>query len=143
MSPAPVCSSCKQLTLTISHRRHEVFAAGVTRRSNSVLTVGLGTDEAGGGAVEEGEEAGHGQADVRVGRPEVESGEAGEVNLQDVLRSHLNKGHLHGDTCISLCVSDFIAFIKHFILFQSKAKHNKKGWARSGDIFGWTETSLT
>lgn len=75
----------------------------------AVLTVGLGADEAGGGAVEEGEEAGHGQADVRVGRPEVQRGEAGEVNLQDVLRSHLHIGHLHRDARISLCVSDFKA----------------------------------
>lgn len=123
---SPVCSVCKQhICLTISHRWHE-----------AVLTVGLCADEAGGGAVKEGEEAGHGQADVRVGRPEVESGEAGEVNLQDVLWSHLNIGHLHGDTQISLfgaCVSDFGVSLKHFILFQSKTKHNKKGWACSGD----------
>lgn len=136
MSPAPVCSACKQLCLTISYRWHEAFSAGATCRSNTVLTVGLCADEAGGGAVKEGKEAGHGQTDVRVGRPEVESGEAGEVNLQDVLWSHLNIGHLHRDTQISLFgarVSDFDVFLKHFILFQSETKHHKKGWACLGD----------
>lgn len=64
---------------------------------NAVLTVSLCTDEAGGGAVKEGEEAGHSQADVGVGRPQVQSGEAGELNLQDVLWSHLDIGHLHRD----------------------------------------------
>lgn len=63
----------------------------------AALTVGLCADEAGGGAVKEGEEARHGQADVRVGRPQVQSGEPGEVDLQDVLWSHLNIGHLHRD----------------------------------------------
>ena len=46
-----------------------------------LLTVGLGADEAGRGAVEEGEEASYCQADVRVGRPEVQCGEAGELHL--------------------------------------------------------------
>lgn len=46
-----------------------------------VLTVSLCTDEAGGGAVKEGEEAGHSQADVSVGWPHVQSGEPGELNL--------------------------------------------------------------
>lgn len=64
---------------------------------NAVLTVSLCTDEAGGGAVKEGEEAGHSQADVGVGRPQVQSGEAWELNLQDVLWSHLDIGHLHRD----------------------------------------------
>lgn len=108
------------------------MSAGVTRHGNAVLTVGLCADEAGGGAVKEGEEAGHGQADVRVGRPEVESGEAREVNLQDVLWSHLNIGHLHGDMHISLFgerVLDFDASLKHFILFQSKTQDKKEGWA--------------
>lgn len=73
------------------------------RHINTVLTVGLCADEAGGGAVEEGEEASHGQADVCVGRSQVQSGEAGEVNLEDVLWSHLHIGHLHGDTGVSLC----------------------------------------
>lgn len=133
------CLQCVKTTcicLTISHCWHEALSAGVTCHGNAVLTVGLCADEAGGGAVKEGEEAGHGQADVRVGRPEVESGEAGEVNLQDVLWSHLNIGHLHGDTQISLigaCVLDFDVSIKHFILFQSKTQDNKKGWACLAD----------
>lgn len=67
------------------------------RGVNAVLTVSLCTDEAGGGAVKEGEEAGNSQADVGVGRPQVQSGEAGELNLQDVLWSHLDIGHLHRD----------------------------------------------
>lgn len=62
---------------------------------NAVLTVGLGADEAGGGAVKEGEKAGHGQADVGVGGPQVQSGEPGELDLQYVLWSHLDIGHLH------------------------------------------------
>lgn len=98
---------------------HEAFSAGATCRSGAVLTVGLRADEAGGGAVEEGEQAGHGQADVRVGRPEVEGGETGEVNLQDVLRSHLNIGHLHGDTHISL-----IWMFLEYTLSHFKAKQN-------------------
>lgn len=61
----------------------------------AVLTVGLGTDEAGCGAVEEGEKAGHSHADVSVGRPQVQGGEPGELNLQNILRSHLDIGHLH------------------------------------------------
>lgn len=96
------------------------LCAGVTRHVSAVLTVSLGADEAGGGAVEEGEEAGHGQADVRVSGPQVQSGEPGEVNLQDVLRSHLHIGHLHGDTEISLFVAggaEFALSFKHFIPF--------------------------
>lgn len=38
---------------------------------NAVLTVSLCTDEAGSGAVKEGEKTGHSQADVRVGWPQV------------------------------------------------------------------------
>lgn len=72
--------------------------------ANAVLTVGLGTDEAGGGAVKEGEKAGHGQADVGVCWSQVQSGEAGEMNLQNVLWSHLDIGHLHRDTDVRLCV---------------------------------------
>lgn len=60
-----------------------------------LLTVGLGTDEAGGGAVEEGEKAGHGQADVGVSWSQVQSGEAWELNLQNVLWSHFHIRHLH------------------------------------------------
>lgn len=59
-----------------------------------LLTVSLCTDEARRGAVEEGEQAGHGQADVGVGGPQVQRGEPGELNLQDVLRGHLDVGHL-------------------------------------------------
>lgn len=62
---------------------------------NAVLTVSLGADEAGGGAVKEGEKASDSQADVGVGWPQVQSGEPGELNLQDVLWSHLDVGHLH------------------------------------------------
>lgn len=68
---------------------------------NAVLTVSLGTDEAGGGAVKKGEKAGHSQADVRVGRPQVQSCESGELNLQNVLWSHLHIGHLHKDIDVS------------------------------------------
>lgn len=88
----------------------QAMPAGATRHANAVLTVGLCADEAGGGAVKEGEEAGHGQADVRVGGPQVQSGEPGEVDLQDVLWSHLNVGHLRRDTEVSLVVADFNGF---------------------------------
>lgn len=76
---------------------------------NAVLTVSLGTDEAGGGAVKEGEKAGHSQADVRVGWPQVQSGEPGELNLQYVLWSHLDIGHLHRYTDVSLHVAFHVA----------------------------------
>lgn len=72
---------------------------------NAVLTVSLCTDQAGGGAVKEGEKAGHSQADVRVGRPHVQSGEARELNLQNVLWSHLDIGHLHREAKIRLPVA--------------------------------------
>lgn len=108
----------------LSHRGHEGFSAGGTCRSNAVLTVGLCADEAGGGAVKEGEQAGHSQADVRVGRPEVESGEAGEVNLQDVLRSHLNIGHLHGDAQFSLF--GYVCLIFLMFLSNSLSCFNEK-----------------
>jgi len=65
---------------------------------NAVLTVGLGTDEAGGGAVKEGEKSGHSQADVCVSWPQVQRGEAGELNLQNIFWSHFDIGHLHRDT---------------------------------------------
>lgn len=64
---------------------------------NAVLTVSLCTDEAGGGAVKEGEKAGHSQADVGVGWPQVQSGEPRELNLQNILWGHLDIGHLHRD----------------------------------------------
>ncbi len=69
---------------------------------NALLTVSLCTDEAGGGAVKEGEKTGHSQADVRVGRPQVQRGEPWELNLQDVLWSHLDIGHLHRDAYVRL-----------------------------------------
>lgn len=64
--------------------------------AKAALTVGLRADEAGGGAVKEGEKASHGQADVCVSWPQVQSGEARDLDLQDVLRSHLDVGHLQG-----------------------------------------------
>lgn len=69
---------------------------------NTVLTVSLCTDEAGGGAVKEGEEAGHSQAYVSVGWPQVQSGEPGKLNLQNVLWSHLDIRHLHWDITVRL-----------------------------------------
>ncbi len=72
---------------------------------NAVLTVCLCTDEAGGGAVKEGEKAGHSQADVGVGWPQVQSGEPGELHLQNVLWSHLDIGHLHRDADVRLSVA--------------------------------------
>lgn len=63
---------------------------------NAALTVGLSADEAGGGAVKEGEKAGHGEADVGVSWPQVQGGEAGHLDLQNILRSHLDVGHLQG-----------------------------------------------
>ena len=72
---------------------------------NAVLTVSLSTDEAGGGAVKEGEEAGHGQADVGVCWPQVQSGEPGELNLQNVLWSHLDIGHLHREAGVRRSVA--------------------------------------
>ena len=63
-------------------------------RRQTVLTVGLCTDQACGGAVEEREQARHRQADVRVGGPQVQRGEPGELDLQDVLGSHLHIRHL-------------------------------------------------
>lgn len=113
ISPAPVGCTCKQLT-HVSRLRMRAIAAGVTRHANAVLTVGLCADEAGGGAVEEGEEAGHGQADVRVGGPQVQSGEPGEVDLQDVLWSHLNVGHLRRDTEVSPGVADLKGLTRAF-----------------------------
>lgn len=71
--------------------------------ANAVLTVGLCTDEAGSGAVKEGEEAGHSKADVGVGRPQVQSCEPGKLNLQNVLGGHLDVGHLHGDADVRMC----------------------------------------
>lgn len=73
-------------------------------RTNAALTVGLRADEAGGGAVKEGEKASHGEADVGVSWPQVQSGEARDLDLQNVLRGHLDVGHLqgHADTH-SLC----------------------------------------
>lgn len=62
---------------------------------NRLLTVSLCTDETGCGAVKEGQKAGHSQADVGVGWPQVQRGEPGELNLQNVLWSHLHVGHLH------------------------------------------------
>lgn len=64
--------------------------------ANAALTVGLRADEAGGGAVKEGEKASHGEADVGVSRPQVQSGEARDLDLQNVLRSHLDVGYLRG-----------------------------------------------
>lgn len=72
---------------------------------NIVLTVSLGTDEAGGGAVKEGEKAGHSQTDVGVGWPQVQSGEPGKLNFQNVLWSHLDIGHLHRYTNVRLYVA--------------------------------------
>ena len=60
----------------------------------TVLTVGLSTDQACGGTVEEGEQARHRQADVGVGWPQVQGGEPGELHLQNVLGSHLHVRHL-------------------------------------------------
>lgn len=57
---------------------------------NIVLTVSLGADETGRGAVEEGQQASHSQADVGVGRPQVQSSEPGKLHLQDVFWSHLD-----------------------------------------------------
>lgn len=74
-------------------------------RQGVILTVSLCADEAGGGAVKEGEKAGHSQADVGVGRPQVQSGEPGELNLQYVLWSHLDVGHLHRDAHVRLHVA--------------------------------------
>lgn len=76
----------------------------------SVLTVSLGTDEAGGGAVKEGEKAGHSQADVCVGWPQVQSGKPGELDLQNVLWSHLYIGHLHRDVGVRLALNSFAAY---------------------------------
>lgn len=73
--------------------------------ANVVLTVSLCTDEAGGGAVKEGEKAGHSQADVSVGWPQVQSGEPGELNLENVLWGHLDIGHLHRDAGVRLSVA--------------------------------------
>lgn len=78
---------------------------------NVVLTVSLGTDEAGGGAVKEGEKASNSQADVCVSWPQVQSGKPGELNLQNVLRSHLNIGHLHRDVDVRL---EFLSFAADF-----------------------------
>lgn len=69
---------------------------------NVVLTLSLCTDEAGSGAVKEGEETGHSQADVSVSWPQVQSGEPGQLNLQNVLWSHLDIGYLHGDAEVRL-----------------------------------------
>lgn len=70
--------------------------------ANAALTVGLRADEAGGGAVKEGEKASHGEADVGVSWPQVQSGEARDLDLQNVLRSHLDVGHLQGHTGTSV-----------------------------------------
>lgn len=59
-----------------------------------LLTVGLGTDEARCGAVEEGKEARYSQADVCVGGSKIKCGETGELHLQYVLRGHLHIWHL-------------------------------------------------
>lgn len=72
---------------------------------NVVLTVSLCTDEAGGGAVKEGEKASHSQADVGVGWPQVQSGESGELNLQNVLWSHLYIRHLYRDANVRTSVA--------------------------------------
>lgn len=72
---------------------------------SAVLTVCLCTDEAGGSAIKEGEEAGYSQADVGVSWPQVQSCEPGELNLQNVLWSHLDIGHLHGDADVRQCVA--------------------------------------
>lgn len=64
--------------------------------ASAALTVGLRADEAGGGAVKEGEKASHGEADVGVRWPQVQSGEARDLDLQNVLRGHLDVGHLQG-----------------------------------------------
>lgn len=69
---------------------------------HSVLTVSLCTDEAGGGAVKEGEKTGHSQADVHVGWPQVKSGEPWELNLQNVLWSDFDIGHLHRNIVVKL-----------------------------------------
>ena len=73
-------------------------------RQGVILTVSLCADEAGGGAVKEGENAGHSKADVCVGRPQVQGGEPGELDLQYVLWSHLDVGHLqrHADVRLSV-----------------------------------------
>lgn len=67
--------------------------------ANAALTVGLRADEAGGGAVKEGEKASHSEADVGVSWPQVQGGEARDLDLQNVLRSHLDVWDLqgHGD----------------------------------------------
>lgn len=78
---------------------------GCCEAVNAVLTVSLCTDEAGGGAVKEGEEAGHSKADVAVSWPQVQSGEPGELSLQNVLWSHFDVGHLHRDAEVRTCVS--------------------------------------
>lgn len=60
----------------------ETWTDGLLRGgASAALTVGLRADEAGGGAVKEGEKASHGQADVSVGRPQVQSGEARDLDL--------------------------------------------------------------
>lgn len=69
---------------------------------NIVLTVSLGTDEAGGGAVKEGKKASNSQADVCVSWSQVQSGEPGKLNLQNVLWSHLDIGHLQKDEHVRL-----------------------------------------
>lgn len=71
--------------------------------ANAALTVGLRADEAGGGAVKEGEKASHSQADVGVSWPQVQGGEARDLDLQNVLRSHLDVWDLQGHrdrTCV-------------------------------------------
>lgn len=73
--------------------------------TKAALTVGLRADEAGGGAVKEGEKASHGQADVGVSWPQVQSGEARDLDLQNVLWSHLDVRHLQGAhryRCVSI-----------------------------------------
>ena len=63
-------------------------------RTGTILTVRLSTDEAGGCTVEEREKASHCQADVGVGGSQVQRGEPGELDLQNILGSHLHVRHL-------------------------------------------------
>jgi len=77
-----------------THTMMTVVGRAGHMQCGTILTVGLSTDEAGGCTVEEGQEARHGQADVGVGGPQVQRGEAGKLDLQDVLGSHLHVRHL-------------------------------------------------
>lgn len=58
------------------------------------LTVGVGAHQASHGVVEEAQQAGHCQADVGVGGPQVQGGEPGELHLQGILRGHFHVRHL-------------------------------------------------